>query len=396
VQTADRGLEVVAVPDRIQGTMGWKRIVAGLGSVLLAVGLARAATSTELDSAVRSVRAVAAEGKGNADAAAAWKVLAGAQASEVPVLLVAMDGANDYALNWLRAAVETVVQRGAAVGNPVSVPALESFLRDTSHHPRGRRLAFELIQRNQPERATTLLPEFLNDPGTELRRAAVAQLEAAAAARAVAGDKAGALEGYRRALGYAREADQIDGLARKLGEFGEKVDLRETLGWVTRWRVMGPFDNTGGAGFARAFPPEEALDLAAETEGKTGKVRWQEFESKDDYGWVDFNRPFSPIKEVTAYAWTDFWSETNRPVEIRLGSENGWKVWLNGKLVFGRDEYHRASEMDQYRMPVELKAGRNTLLVKCCQNEQVEEWTKGWEFQLRVTDAQGTPIRSSK
>jgi hypothetical protein len=43
-----------------------------------------------------------------------------------------------------------------------------------------------------------------------------------------------------------------------------------------------------------------------------------------------------------------------------------------------------------------LKAGKNILLVKCTQNEQTQDWTKEWEFQLRVTDEQGTPIVSTR
>ena len=43
-------------------------------------------------------------------------------------------------------------------------------------------------------------------------------------------------------------------------------------------------------------------------------------------------------------------------------------------------------------MPVALKAGKNTILVKVCQNEDVKDWTKEWEFQLRVCDATGTAI----
>jgi hypothetical protein len=33
--------------------------------------------------------------------------------------------------------------------------------------------------------------------------------------------------------------------------------------------------------------------------------------------------------------------------------------------------------------------------VKLTQNEQKEEWTKEWEFQMRLTDALGTPIASA-
>ena len=89
-------------------------------------------------------------------------------------------------------------------------------------------------------------------------------------------------------------------------------------------------------------------------------------------------------------------AEKAGPVELRLGCENAWKIWVNGKFLFGRDEYHRGMEVDQYRLTTELKKGRNTILVKLCQDEMKEEWTKGWEFQLRITDALGTPIASAK
>jgi hypothetical protein len=97
-------------------------------------------------------------------------------------------------------------------------------------------------------------------------------------------------------------------------------------------------------------------------------------------------------KSVTGYAATDFISENDLTAEIRIGCKNGWKVWLNGELLFARDEYHRGAKLDQYKLPCQLKKGRNTLLVKCCQNEQTEQWTVEWEFQLRVCDATGTAI----
>jgi len=39
-----------------------------------------------------------------------------------------------------------------------------------------------------------------------------------------------------------------------------------------------------------------------------------------------------------------------------------------------------------------LKMGANTILLKVCQNEDVQDWTREWEFQLRVCDATGTAI----
>ena len=37
----------------------------------------------------------------------------------------------------------------------------------------------------------------------------------------------------------------------------------------------------------------------------------------------------------------------------------------------------------------------NTILIKLCQNEQMQNWTKEWEFQIRVCDPTGTAILAS-
>ena len=356
---------------------------------------ATAAAATRLDGSIRALKSVGPEGQGNDAARQAWPDVAAASGPELTVILGGMDGANDYALNWLRTAVETVVQREAAAGKKLPVAELEEFVRDERHHPRARRVAYELILQTDPERARTMVPGFVNDPANELRRDAVQWLMDAATNQ-VALDKPAAVAGYRKALLASREADQIDAIAKSLGDLGESVDLPQTFGWVTQWKLIGPFDNTGNAGFVKAYPPEQQIDLTAEYDGKNGRVRWVGYETRHDYGQVDFNKPFEPLKEVTGYAVAEFWSEKARPAEIRLGCENGWKVWVNGKFLFGRDEYHTGAEIDQFRLPVELQAGRNVILVKCTQNDEKEDWTKDWGFGLRVTDAQGTPIRSAQ
>ena len=171
--------------------------------------------------------------------------------------------------------------------------------------------------------------------------------------------------------------------------------LRSVFGWLSRWKVVGPFDNTGGVGFENVYPPETKIDLQAEYEGPSAKIRWQDLKADGDYGLVDFNKPFGALKGVAGYAYTEFQSPRAGPVELRLGCKNGWKIWVNGEFLFGRDEYHRGVEIDQYRLKTQLKAGRNTILVKLCQNELKEDWTKEWEFQLRITDALGTPVASA-
>jgi hypothetical protein len=367
------------------------------GSLLMAALATMAslhgAERADVESALKTVRAVGREGLGNPDAAAAWKVLANGRPADLPLLLAGMDGAGPLAANWIRAAVDKVAATGKAEAPLLPVAELSEFLLDARHDPAARRLAYELLLSSQPDVTPRLLPGFLNDPSLELRSDAVQQLANSGAALQTAGNRTGAALLLRQALSFARDAEQIEALAKQLRELGQPVDLAELFGFLREWRVIGPFDNTDRKGFATPFPPETALDFNAELAGKLGPVRWTNLVSTNELGMLDINLAYGELKEVTAYAYTEYIAEQARPAEVRLGCKNGWKVWFNGQLLFGRDEYHAGSEIDQYRLPVQLAAGRNTLLVKVCQNEQKEEWTREWEFQLRICDSLGTPIR---
>lgn len=369
--------------------------LAHLLPILLLPLAARAEVSSE---ALKVIKAVGPEGRGNEEASAAWKQLSTGKAESIPSLLAAMDGANDLALNWLRSAIDVIADRESQTGGKLPLPELGAFLLDTRHNPKARRLAFDLLGKADAAVADKLVPGMLQDPSVELRREAVGRLMDEAAKTTKAGQKETATVLYQQALQGARDPDQVDEIAKQMKELGRTVDLPRHFGFLMDWRVIGPFENTGRKGFGTVFPPEQAIDLAAEYDGKpeaggvARKVKWTEFKSADPYGKVDFNKPLGALKEVTAYALAEFESETDRPAELRLGSKNGWKIWLNGDFLFGRDEYHRGAEIDQYRLPVSLKKGKNRILMKICQNEQTEDWTVEWEFQLRVCDATGTAI----
>ncbi len=364
-----------------------------------AIGLLGASLVTspaaDLASALQALRSVAPEGKGNPAASAAWADLSKSGASDLPALLSAMNGANDLARNWLFAAADTITDRTLKAGSPLPLPALADFLLNPSHDPKARRLAFDLIARGDAPTAEALLPGLLDDPSTELRREAVQRLIDRASKTLSDGKKDAASVLYQQALVFARDADQIEALTKPLKDLGRPVDLVQQLGFLVNWKVIGPFDNTGGAGFEKVFAPESELKFDAEYDGKEGKVRWKDFESAHEMGMVDLNKAYAPLKEVTGYAFTEFHSSAPRAAEIRIGCKNGWKIWYNGAFLFGRDEYHRGAELDQYKLPIQLKPGRNTLLVKLTQNEQKEDWTIEWEFQLRITDPSGRVIRST-
>jgi len=361
------------------------------GLAVASAAWAAAAETGTLAEQLAAIRGVGREGAGNAAAATAWKAVVQGDAARIPVVLAAMDGANPLAANWLSAAVDAL----AAGHGPVPLDGLRAFLADTRHDPHARRLAFELIRDRDPDGARRLVAGMLDDPSGELRRDAV-QLEVdAAAAAKKEGRKDDAVAGYRRALAAARDVDQIKAIVGQLKGLGQSVDLPRQFGFLMHWQVIGPFDNKEGRGFAAVFPPEEKVDLTAPVAGRDGPVSWQPLVTTDAYGMVDLNPSYPAeggLKEVLAYAFTEFEAAEARDAELRLGCKNAWKLWHNGRLLFGRDEYHRGMKIDQYRLPIRLERGRNTILVKLCQDEQKQEWTKEWQFQLRVCDAAGTAI----
>jgi hypothetical protein len=349
----------------------------------------------DLASSIEKLRAVDREGKGNAEATEAWKEIAKSDAATLTQILAGMNGANPLAENWLRTAAGVVAEK-AVMGNGISIDSLVAFLQDTKNAAAPRVLAFDLIRKSKPEMSEKLAMSLLADPSSELRRYPVTKLIEEGDAALSSDKKDAAGETFQKALVAARDEDQIKSVAKKLRDLGKAVDLPKHFGFLMKWQLVAPFTNVERKGFDEVFPPEKEINLTASYPGKGGDAKWAAFESKDDYGMIDFNKPFTMLKEVTGYAYTEFNSAEERSAEIRIGCKNGWKIWLNGELVFARDEYHRGMKLDQYKLPVRLKKGANKILVKCCQNEQMENWTVEWQFQMRICDATGTAIAEAK
>lgn len=366
------------------------RLFAALALLAISVSPALAGISESL----ATLQSVGPEGEGNREAAAAWAELVETGPEALVPTLAAMDGASPLARNWMRAAAEAVFAEARQSDEGAPADELRSFLLDRSGDRDARTLAFDFYTTTSPDEAAALIPDMIDDPAPGLRREAVARLIERAETQLAAGQKDAAAETLRGALDSAREVEQIDAITKLLREkLEEPVDLPRQFGFLLYWHLLAPFDNTDREGFDAVYPPEESVDLTANYTGKNDEeISWREYSTADDYGMVDFNQPFGPLKEVVGYAYTEFDSPEEREAELRLGCKNAWKIWLNGELLFGRDEYHRGMKVDQYVLPVTLQKGKNTLLVKACQNEQTESWTVQWQFQLRVCDSTGAAI----
>jgi len=366
--------------------------------LLVVLGLATAGWSDDVGPLLVTLRAAQAEGIGSEEAARAWVQLVQQNAQKLPEILAGLDGAGPLAANWIGSAADAIAQRAIAE-RTLPAAAIEQYVLDRRHSPRGRRMAFEWLATVDPSVRDRLLPGMLDEPSLELRRDAVARL-----VRQSDGlPDAEALPLLRQAIRAARDLDQISGIASQLKKRGETVDLPRLLGCVTRWKIIGPWDNTDGKGFDAVYPPEESAEPdftktylgKPDKEGRPRQVKWIDHVVTSPLGETDFNKVLGEEKSVVGYAAAEIHRPRQEDVEVRCGSNSALKIWVNGRLVASYKVYHAGGQFDQYTCRATLRPGRNVLLVKVCQNAQPQPWANVWGVQLRVCDPSGGGVPST-
>ncbi len=326
---------------------------------------------------LKSILAVGREGAGNEAAAAGWRqVVAAGPAALVPTL-TAFDTATPTAANWLRAAVDALA---AAPGRSRDAAPLLAFVKDQARHPAARRIAFELAKDTDPDAAAAVLETLINDRSIELRRDAIQARMSGADTPAL-----------RELFAAARDADQCEELAKKLKAAGDKPDLTQHYGFVTEWKVMGPFPVPAPAGYSEKLPPETApYDPGMTAAGRDGvKLSWRTVQSDKVDGEIDLNALLGKTPSVVAYLAAVIEAPADTPAEVRLSTKNAIKVFLNGEVVLAREAYHQGQSRDQYAGKMALKKGRNVVMLKVCQNDQPQPWAKDWSASARLCDETG-------
>ena len=133
---------------------------------------------------------------------------------------------------------------------------------------------------------------------------------------------------------------------------------------VPSWSIVGPFDNgDGDAGLDKDFGPEKEVDLKRQYAGKTGKVGWRTVKP-DGQGYVDLQAFFAgQSNNIVSYLYREIESPADQEAVVLVGTDDGCKVWVNGKQVFS-DRRHQAAVPESNRVQVRLKKGRNKVLLK--------------------------------
>ncbi len=162
----------------------------------------------------------------------------------------------------------------------------------------------------------------------------------------------------------------------------EALEQLQILGMAEehQWMVMGPFENLDG--FNRPFPPEEKLRLEANDGKKSPPMIWHHMNDGKKDGFINFKDMFDRTNWSVAYGLIDVNSPAERDVQIRIGTDESVKLWLNGIEVWKMNR-NRTAILDHDIILVKLNKGRNRILIKVC--NRIEDWG----FYFRITDEKG-------
>jgi hypothetical protein len=146
---------------------------------------------------------------------------------------------------------------------------------------------------------------------------------------------------------------------------------------ITEWVVVGPFPN-GGKGLETVYPPEKEIDLKSRHLGRDNKViSWQAL--REPSGRILLNEIISPKDDCVVYGACIVEPPEAGRYTMLLGSDDGVKVWINGKEVW-RHAQERSLKVDNDKVEVELEKGPNLLVLK------VEQGTGDVGWAVRFLD----------
>jgi hexosaminidase len=157
---------------------------------------------------------------------------------------------------------------------------------------------------------------------------------------------------------------------KQVGNVSRAVfDMMDTGGMINKWLVSGPYSEQGknyAALFDVVFPPE------------TGGGEWKPAPSPH----VKFAEiPGMAGDERVAYLKTQIFSPAAQKATLLVATDDGFKVFLNGKLVHGANVGRALGSPDS--VDVTLAEGWNKIMLK------VTNANGGWEAWVKVRDAAG-------
>lgn len=161
--------------------------------------------------------------------------------------------------------------------------------------------------------------------------------------------------------------------------------------YMKSWLVAGPMLVKDDTTTAPDIQQEEKFfdeDLVTSVTPVAGKpippvllrgksFAWKPYTASTDK--IDFDALFNKPDYAVAYALAEIKTDSAFTAFLAIGSDDGVKVWLNGKLVH-RNWVGRALMPDQDVLPITFIKGSNQLVLK------VQDVVRDWGFTVRFLD----------
>ncbi|NQT93155.1 MAG: hypothetical protein HQ559_10375 [Lentisphaerae bacterium] len=137
---------------------------------------------------------------------------------------------------------------------------------------------------------------------------------------------------------------------------------------LEKWHLIGPFDGARGRGLDIVYTPEKTVRRRP-TSGKDGRqVEWTAWKA---------DQPLPVPRRTTDavfYAFVALTAEEQREGCLIVTADDGAKLWINDKLLLARPNFGARDVV----VPVTFSPGRNRILVKIHQEDDVWGFRLGW------------------
>jgi alpha-L-fucosidase len=171
------------------------------------------------------------------------------------------------------------------------------------------------------------------------------------------------------------------------------VRLDRWMRYLANWHVVGPFRSPEKSRVTLGLPtPVEkafaklgagTVDLEAEYRFGSDTFRWKKARLNAN-STVDLDSHLGRVDWACAYGYAEFRRPRDEAVVFHFGSDDGIKVWLNGKVVHV-NEVRRGCEGAMDVVTLKLRKGVNRLLVK------IDNYVMGWGFKVGIMPRRPAP-----
>ncbi len=148
------------------------------------------------------------------------------------------------------------------------------------------------------------------------------------------------------------------------------------------WLLLGTFEASSAESWrdVTAFQTDYLTDIGGEKEARPQKgqqTAGKEWTKASQAMPIDLLAAFGNQQNCVAYAYLEFESASEQQAALKLGSDDGIRVWLNGELLLSHHAA-RALGADDEALIVTLQPGVNRLLLK------ISQLSGDWGFVARL------------